>query len=287
MGMTIIIGEPGAGKTALLSRFLADFIENGFDRYISCKREINKLNEGGFINLEPPPLKHTCYADFDFKINRRIKAYSVSGFEIGLPNPYFKTRYFAPYSIFFLDEAQKYFDSRMSKYIREEVYRWFQLHRHNHYEIYMTCQRLGNIDVNIRSIADKYIYVEGCEVKEDKYGQIINVTWKVREFKSCDTAEQYMMARERKEISKLGESITYKTDLPIFNYYDSYGCKPAFYRNLENYNNIKFEYFTENGYQFTLESFVEFNETHYFVAPEGYYKNFERDKKILEEKGIA
>lgn len=283
--ITIICGIPGAGKTCKLTHFIVQrMLENGLEDYLNLKREINQLSKGGFSNLELPPQRHLCYADYDVRVNNRLQAYYIDGFQLALPNPYFETANIPPYSTIFLDEAQKYYDSRMSKYIREEVYRWFQLHRHNDYNIYMACQRLGNIDLNIRGIAERFIVVDNLVVKEDNYGRVVKLKWTAREFFSCDTAESYMLAREKKENVDIGKVVEYETDLPIFNYYDSKGCRPAFYAGKYNQG---FDYFTEEGYQFTLESYVEFNNKHYFVAPRGYYKNAEYDKQILKNIGAV
>ena len=281
--ITIICGLPGAGKTTEEVKILVHkMLYESFEDYTNCKREIMQLRAGGFNQLELPPQRHLCFADFRVKVNKRLQAYWVDGFKIGLPNPYFETMLFPPYSTIFLDEAQRYYDSRMSKYLREEVYRWFQLHRQNHYNVYMCCQRLGNIDVNIRALAEHIIVVESLDVKKDDYGRACKLTIKYREFNSPDTAESYQLAKEKKEISKLGTDKVDISTLPIFDYFDSYGCKPAFYDGCYNKG---FDYYTEDGYQFTLDSFVEYNNAHYFTAPRGYWKNAEYDKKILARLG--
>ena len=281
--ITIITGVPGAGKTwKLVCCFVEQVLKHGFEDWQNCKREIKMLSAGGFEQLEPPPQKHCCYADFNIHIGKRIQNYYINGFNLGMPNPFFPTIFIPPYSTIFLDEAQKYYDSRMSKYIRPEVYQWFQLHRHNHYNIYMACQRLGNIDLNIRALAEQIIVMESLEFKKDKYGRIFNFNATARLFSSSDTAESYMLSKERNEFKDVGTKIEFKENLPIFNFYDSYGQKPAFYDC--NYNR-PFDYYTEDGYQFTLESFKEFNDVHYHVAPQGYYKNTEYDKKVLESLG--
>lgn len=279
----IICGDPGVGKTACEVHFLAEkIVKDSFEDYICAKKEILTLKKNGFINLDLPPQKHLCYADFAMRINRRISAYYVDGFKIGLPNPFFETMFFPPYSTIFLDEAQRYYDSRMSRYLREEVYHWYQLHRHNHYNIFLVCQRLGNIDINIRSLAERIIVVEKLVLKPDKYGRIKKYIWHCREFSSPDTAEIYCLAKEKNENSKLGREVVFKTDLSIFNYYDSYANKPAFF---EGQYHRGFDYFTENGYAFSLDGFVEYNNTHYFVAPKGFWKNADYDKKVLGRLG--
>lgn len=283
--VTIICGYPRAGKSAEATRMVVEKILNdSFEDYSNCKREILQLKAGGFTNLELPPQRHLCFTDYRVKINKRLQTYYVDGFKIGLPNPFFETTLFPPYSTIFLDEAQRYYDSRMSKYLRPEVYNWFQLHGQNHYNVVLVCQRLANIDVNIRALAERIIVVEKLDFKHDKFGRITKMTWTEREFSSPDTAESYQLAKEKSEICKLGKEVVNSTNLPIFNYYDSFGNRPAFY---EGQYHKGFDYYTEQGYQFTLESFVEYNNNHYYTAPAGYWKNPEQDKKILAKYGGA
>lgn len=281
--ITIITGVPGAGKTSYLCYLLVQrMVENGLEDYYNSTREINELNDGGFKQLSPPPFKHLCYSDFKVKVNSRFESYYIDGFQIGMPNPFFETAFIPPYSIIYLDEAQRYYNSRMSKYLREEVYMFYQFHRHNHYNIFMACQRLGNIDINIRGIAERILVIDKIDLKENDWGMVTKITWTIREFNSCDTAESYMLARERKDNVDLGKVFTETTDLCIFDYYDSHSMKPAFYEF--NYNR-PFDYYTEEGYQFTLESFAEFNSRHYYTAPKGYWKNAEYDKEVLKNLG--
>lgn len=281
--ITLIVGKPRKGKTALETYLLVEkVIKDSFTDVMNAKREIIKLKSGGFENLELPPQPHLCYADWRVKINKRLQAYYVDGFKIGLPNPFFETMFIPPYSTIFLDESQRYYNSRMSKYLREEVYGWFQLHGQNHYNVFLACQRVANIDINIRSLAEKIIVVDRSEVEKDKYGRVSKITWYVHEFESADTAESYQLACEKREISSLGVEKIIVTTFPIFSYYDSFANKPMFYDG-QDYNS--FDYYTENGYEFTLKSFKDYNSTHYYTAPTGYWKNTEKDKEILKKIG--
>lgn len=251
---------------------------HGLSDYVRAKREILHLNSVGFTGLEIPPQKHLCFADYDFSLSRRFSRYKVSGYEIGLPNPHFETRIFPVGSSFFLDEAQRYYDSRLSMYLREEVYRWFQLHRHNEYNIFMTAQRLANIDLNIRALADKYIVIDKLDIKKDSYGRIVKITWLTREFSSLESAEKYQLCKDLGEVSKAGKVIRISTDINIGVFYDTHSNKPVFYSSSYKNNSIaEYDYFTETGYAFTLKGVCEFNNNNYFIAPKGYLKKTRND----------
>ena len=284
--ITIITGIPGAGKTSLLAKIAVENMLNGRERYNACRREFSLLNSTG-CNLNLPNQKHLVFSDFPVRFGRRCQTYDIDGYRIGFLSPLFKNpAYIPPYSIILLDEAQRYYDSRMSRSLREEVYRWYQLHRHDDLDVYLTCQRLGNIDINIRAIAERFIVVDNTELKKDDFGIIRKIIWYYHEFVSGDIAEKYQLEKDRSEFGRLGRDIFDCFDFDIFRCYSSKGGRPAYFRGLVN-TNTPIDYYTDEGYQFTRESFVEYNNKHYFTAPLGFWKNPERDKKILKELGIT
>lgn len=279
----IIYSRPGKGKSLLLSHIQKlKKCEEGFSDFIKCKRELKTLNNTG-ASFKMPPQRHLCFSDYSHTY-RKIKSYYLDGFRLALPNPYFETALIPPYSNIFLDEAQRYYDSRMSIFLREEVYRFYQMHRHNHYNIFMTCQRLANIDVNIRSLADYYLYIKESKLKTNEFGQIIGFKIKLKVFTSLDVAEAYQTAEEKGESKKWGKDFVVEDNYDIGRTYDTHNCKPAFYNMAYGYRD--FDYYTENGYEFSLNGFIEFNNTHYFVAPKGYYKNKKQDEAILQKGGL-
>ena len=279
MSFIVVVGDPGAGKTALMSLFQYNAMTSqGASDYRVAKREIGHLRSVGYKHLKIPPQRHLCFSDYDFSINRKFSRYKITGYELGLPNRYFKTIFLPVGSNIFLDEAQRYYDSRLSFFLREEVYRWFQLHRHNKYNIYMTAQRLANIDINIRSIADKYIVIDDLVIEKDEYGRTIKITWKTRQFTSCETVETYQLSKEKGEVSKLGKEITITTNIDVFKFYNSYSNKLAFYNaSYAPKSVVEYDYFTETGYEFTMKGIVDFNNKNYFIAPKGYLKNQRKD----------
>ncbi len=284
--ITIITGIPGAGKTSYMAKLAVDCILNCRADYLACKREFNTLNDTG-CKLDLPPQKHLVYCDTSITYGRRYSSYDIDGFCIGVASPLFTTsRFIPPYSSIFLDEAQRYYDSRMSKYLREEVYRWYQLHRHGDYNVYMACQRLGNIDINLRAIAERFLVMDKVDVRSNEFGVVSRVTWNYHEFTSGDIAEKYQLASDNPEYAKMGIAVKESIDYNIFRCYNSKSARPVFYKNIIN-SNLPVDYYTEEGYQFTRESFVEFNNNHYFTAPLGFWKNTERDKKILKDLGVT
>ena len=280
--ITIICGEPGNGKTALMTYFAVNkMMSEGYELWRKSCDTINKLYTGGFLSLRYLPQHHTVYSDYVIKNSfLGVQSYYCDGYKIALPNPFFDTMFFAPYSQIFLDEAQKYYDSRMSKYIRECVYRFYQLHRHNHLDVYMTCQRLGNIDLNIRDISRKIIYVEKLDITQDDYGRIIKMRWHTIEFDCLKFAEAYL---DNNNKSVTHEKKEYAFDGNIFNYYDSYSNEACFYDG--NYK-VPYDCLVEDNYDDCIEDFIRYNENHMYYAPEGYWKgDAKTDKELLKKRG--
>lgn len=281
MSITIIVGKPGAGKTVFATNILVNKMFDSFDDLCALKYEVRRLKSGGFNYIQEQPLqRHLCYSDFAVRVNDKFQSYYINGFNIALPNPYFETTFIPPYSTIFLDEAQRYYDSRNMKGLRSEVYNFYQLHRQNHYNIYLICQRLANIDLNIRCLADKIIVIDELKLKYDDYGRINEFKWLTREFESPNTAEEYCLQKDKSEFSNLGKKVTVTSDLPLFSYYNSFANKPAFF-NGNNYK--KFDYLLEPSYDYTVESFNEYNENHLYSAPAGYWKSAEYDKQVAKK----
>lgn len=277
--LTIICGIPGAGKTSYMA-YLATQHMLDPSSFFQYKKELKVLNNSGF-SLAIPPQKHMCFCDTAIHYGRRLATYDIDGFKIGLYNNFFDTVFIPPYSTIFLDEAQRYYDSRMSKYLRDDVYRWYQLHRHNDYNVYLVAQRPNNIDVNIRALVQQVLFIEETKVETNEYGVVTKVIWKGRIFNSADSAENYLVASDKNTVANTGQLFQDECDYNIFACYNSKSCRPAFY---SGHYYTKIDYYTETGYSITLESYVEYNNTHYFTAPQGFWKNPERDKEILKQK---
>lgn len=279
--IVLIVGDPGKGKSLRLTYKLGQKMLNGFEDYIKLKRDLRKLKVGGgFSQLNLPEQKHLVYADFDLKINKRLRSYWIDGYQIAMPNDYFDTILIPFYSTIGLDEGERYFDSRNTKGLREEVYRFPQLHRHGDYDLFIVSHRVASIDVNIRSMVDKIEVMNGVEFKKDKYGFIKSATFKLMEFNSCNAAEKYQLESDNKDTHK-GKHIIEKIDLPCWNWYNTKSFRPAF---LKDRYNESYSYAFHSTFSNTLEGFIKFNNTHSYFAPTGYLKNEKYDEKIRKAK---
>lgn len=273
--ITIIFGTPGAGKTALMTSFAVQRMTNELaaNDVTACKKEVKTLNKGGF-NLLLPRLKHLVFSDYYIggrvMFSPKIESYYCNGYHIGLPNEDVPVDFYPPFSQFYLDEAQKYFNSRRFNKFPSWVSRFYEMHRHNGHNFTMTCQRLGLIDLNIREIAELFLYVEAMQ-QYYKDGRLVRTCWRCRQFFNNIEAEEFMATR------KGGKRAVYYFEENIFEFYDSKGQRAGIFDNRydEDFtliNNVKLE---ENR-----NSYVTFNSMYDYSVPEGFYNG----AKNLKEK---
>ena len=271
--ITLIFGIPGSGKTSYSASCVCDYMTNRdyfFQDITNCKAFTKKLNSYGW-NFHSPT-DHLVFADFDVKsvgfgLLRR-KSYWVDGFYLGLPNPKHPTILLPPYAHIFLDESQKYFNSRMSAKFEDFVSRFYEQHRHMHYDIYLSCQRAKLIDLNIREIVGKFIEVKEMDIEKDNFGDVKKITWRINEFNSCANVEKYLTDNDKQWI----DNQTTKTiDYDIFRMYDSHFFLPLFFNGRKPKTSDYFLYRTPD-LDLSADGINKFNLLHDYKTPKTYYK---------------
>lgn len=194
--ITIIFGEPGAGKTSLLTYFMKQIYRTEGDRILSyCREEIASENKKRPVPLSmpsAPPIFSDFFVHFLDGYEREYSPYFINGYYFGIQNERMATQYVPPGSKIFLSEAQRYFDSRKSATFPDHVSRAFEMHRHFGLDIYLDAQREGLIDLNIRALCKRFIEVQKSEHERTASGRIIKTTFFCREFDDLISVEQYL-----------------------------------------------------------------------------------------------
>ena len=269
--ITIIFGKPGSGKKALMTYFAVEMLRKGKTIWKQSEKKIKQLNEGGFEKLSPPIQKHMVFADY-LITTKKHRSYDVDGYRLGMIDEKFTTAFLPPYAQIFLDEAQKYYDSRMSSYLSDRVSRFYEMHRHNNYNITLVCQRLGLIDLNVRQNAENIYLIEDFKTKYDEFGRISECHWTCIQFSCCGDAERYY--DDPKTNSKLGKEVKFVCNENIFRHYNSFSCEPLFYKN--KYSSV-FDVDFSPVVNMDVDSVKEYTETHDYAVPTGYYKERKRN----------
>ena len=212
--ITIICGAPGAGKTALMTHFAMEYLNYDADTPLAMQR-ILSFNEQGY-NLTIP--NNLVFSDYNIAGKTMFSGYQesyfVNGFFLGMPNAQHPTMFLPPYSKVFLAEAQRYYDSRKYNSFSDFVSQLYEQHRHWGMQIYLDCQREKLIDLNIRGISTRVIYVESMLNDIDSRGLVVANHWQCREFCSADECEMYHNTHD-KHIGKELE-ITHSNDIITF-----------------------------------------------------------------------
>lgn len=261
----IIFGLPRVGKTALMTSFALEHMRGrtAAQEVLECNKLVAKLNAGGY-RLHPPR-NHLVFADYPIT-DRFGSSYEIDGYNLGLPNEsHTTTAFLAPFSNIYLDEAQKYLNSRLSSKLADFVSRFYELHGHMRLNINMTVQRPGLIDLNVRELA-----LEVIEVVELKHeydcGRIVRSDWVCNVYNSAAAALNYIDSGKRKGS---GERKQYSFDGNIFRHYDSFNFMPAFFAGREN---ADFDLKPSSKCEMTRDGFESFNNTHSYAVPKTYYR---------------
>ena len=225
--ITIIFGEPGAGKTSLLAYFLKQIYRRQGDRLLNeCRDRIaeeNKTREKPLTLPNEPPI----FCDFAVKFlvgyEKEYSPYFINGYYFGVENGKMPTQYVPPGSKIFLSEAQRYFDSRRSATFPDHVSRAFEMHRHFGLDIYLDAQREGLIDLNIRGLCKRFIEVRKAEHEKTATGRIVKTTFFCREFDDLISVEQYLSGG-----SNAYRETTYVNRGNIFRSFDSFNHQNDF-----------------------------------------------------------
>ncbi len=269
MAITIICGIPRAGKTALMTRFALEHMKGvqAHRDLIKCRKLLAPLNNGGF-HYEPPA-DHLVFADYTIMsgANGRIKSYECNGFFLGLYNKVeHPTMFLPPSSNIYLDEAQKYFNSRDSKNLADFVSRFYELHGHYRLNVCCTVQRPKLIDLNIRELAAEVIFVEALE-HEQTGRRVTRSQWTCFQWDNVAAAIAYIEGGKSKTLR--GDKVRFEYAGNIFKHYDSYALFPAFLKGNED-ESFNLRHAVPTGY--TRAEVADFNDQHDYTVPDTYYK---------------
>lgn len=198
-------------------------------RIRSMERELMDKISNGFTAIKTIP-PHCVSANYDMimrkyryspRVNRRINPY-----RLGFKNKLVKTHFNFPHEAIFITEAQKYLNSRMSRYYPDWQSRWYEQHGHNDLDIFLDTQRPMLIDVNIRELA-AFIEIVKLDIDYDIFGRPAALTWLIRRIPNSSLFDRYMQSGKSDRSCYTEELVT--AEYNVFACYDSQSCKPKFY----------------------------------------------------------
>lgn len=222
----IICGKPRVGKTALNTHFADYSLQvNGRLRLKRAIAETHALNltraNNKLIIPDVPPIYTNYEARFIMGYKKYFKPFWVNPFYLALPNQN-PTQDIFPFGELHITEGQRYWDSRESSSLSNDVSRYFEMHGHFGLDIIIDVQRAGLIDLNIRALAI-IIEVQRMVHYKDAYGRILSTTWYCKEFANNQDYEAYVAGKEAFYITT-----SYTHEGNIFELYNSRSCKEEF-----------------------------------------------------------
>ncbi len=281
--ITMIYAPPRTGKTALMTNFALSYMHGISARrdIKACQRVLEPLNNNGFQLALRPDAKHLVFADYTIGRDRKWQKtnWEIDGYYLGMPNApktdekgtviakAHPVLFLPPCSRIFLDESQKYYDSRKSNYLSDFVSRFYELHGHYKMNIWLTVQRPGLIDLNIRELSQCVIEVDHMEHKYI-HGLLRQTIWHCFEYDNVALAIRNIESGKRLDG---GKKTRYIFDGNIFRHYDAENWFPAFLKGRENRK--RFDMRPARRCAKTLQAITEFNELHDCDIPETYLKS--------------
>ena len=271
--ITIIYGPPGYGKTSLMAHLLSEEAFNQ-DRLFLQRERIEELRAGGF----PVSVPHTCIcSSFDMMARKfgfsPIPAIKINPYKIGFFNENVQTHFIAPFSMIGIDEAQRYFNSRMSRFYPDWQSRFYEAHRHNGYDFYLATQRPMLIDVNIRELSE-FLEVVGLKVYNDRqFDCSRKAVWTVRKIACSAEWDLYMNSGKREKVYKEYKIVA---DYDVFSLYNSFALAPRFFEG--HFDEDFFRVFTLQP-EVTVEDYENFCSRYDEEVPAGFYLTMKKGDK--------
>ena len=265
--ITIIFAPPRTGKTCFLTHTASQI---AFDRLRNraMQNEIACKIANGFDGIRTIPT-HCVSANYDItmrkfgyrpRANRRINP-----FKLGFTNPYVETHFNIPHEAIFIQEAQRYLNSRMAAYFPDWQSRWYEQHGHNNLDIWLDTQRPMLIDVNIRELS-QFIEIVQLERRYDEYGRVCRLKWHIRRIDNSGLFDKYMASGKQDTSCYTADTVT--ADYNVFDCYDSQSCKPKFY---DGHIADNFAYEQAEPTDETIDGYIRYLSKYNDELPENFY----------------
>lgn len=279
--ITIIFAPPRTGKTCLMTHLANQY---GFDRLRNklMQDELRQKIASGFLGIKTIPL-HCVSANYGISLRkfgyRPRRSRDINPYRLGFANQYVKTHFNIPREAIFITEAQKYLNSRMSRFFPDWQSRWYEQHGHNYLDIFLDTQRVMLIDVNIRELA-QFIEIVKLDIEYDLLGQPCFFKWRIRRMPNSQMFDRYMSSGNQDKSCYIEDTVT--ADYNLFRCYDSYSCKPKFYAGHFNddidYKQVEL---TEDSFDGYIRYLKEFDDE----LPDNFYiSGSEKSKHVIQKK---
>ncbi len=220
--MTLIVanGQPvGAGKTSLMYHKVRPYMEPPLldERMDKIRKDIKGLNELGWSNAEMPdntqcPVytigdSFTSYDSGYAPVTTNKLEFDKMKVPSGIPGE--DTERILPHSIICIPDISKYVDSRDSNTEAgpdKQQRDFLALRRKWDLRFFIDCQSYNGVDKRWRQMADCIIEILDFKHTPGDYFNQATTVWKVRQFWSYQSYEQYLSAGDLSLCEELTET---------------------------------------------------------------------------------
>jgi len=273
----IFFGNQRSGKTLWLA-YLANSQAYDKNKLGMCHSKVDYLNSIGFNLCKP---KHLTFTDFDLEIHSYRKPaqmnYWIDGFYLGLPHHVvknkkltYRTMFLPPYINIYLDEGNKYFDSRNKEIMPDFRKRWIELLGQWGTELYMVCHRPMLVDLCIRDLSDFREFLS-TDLTYDYFGNIATATIHTRYYPTNKDVMAYLEAGVLTKNVKIEDLFIDCKQIcnNIPKYYDTHFFDKAFLRFNEERD---FDLIQKKHSCNSIAEIQDFNKRFNYSVPQGLYE---------------
>lgn len=266
--LIIVFAPPRTGKTLYMAS-VARRVAFDRQRTRAMQNEILLKRVSGFENLQTIP-RHCVSANFDMQLRKfgytpRLSR-RINPFKLGFLNPFVETHFNIPYECIFIDEAQKYLNSRMASYYPDWQSRWYEQHGHDNIDIYLATQRPMLIDVNVRELS-QFTEIVKCKLYYDKFGKVCGFKSLLRHIDNSGLFEKYMASGKADKTCYTEE--VYEDYFDVSACYNHQSCKPKFY---EGHFDEDFDYSLAIPLGDDIDGYIKYLEEVDDELPKGFYQ---------------
>lgn len=173
------------------------------------------------------PTQAPIFANFDVSLHLGYRwhydPYFFSPYYFGLANNSMETQFLPPGSKVFIDEAQRFFNSRKSATFPDWLSEAIEKHRHFGLDLYLIVHRPMLIDPNCRELVGRFIEMRSMDNEINFAGVVERSVFHCREFADWLELKQYLETGDAEY-----RNTTYINEGDIFESFDSFSFVNSF-----------------------------------------------------------
>lgn len=222
---TLVLGKPGAGKTAFLVYLLYRYIQQG----ALCATSLPLTKNFPYYNrvfLLGEWYRGNEHFKSNYPVFEICPSDTPGAHRADTRGTYYYRAFWhylsrgVPWKIF-VPELDNYFDAEAYRMIPQDVRGYFKQHRHWSHDIIADCQVVDHLWTRIRRMAQRYIYCENTGRTERLFSSWLPVSW------SSFLHSEFISQEMTPEMLSGTGAIDYPTMARVFTWYHTDASVPV------------------------------------------------------------